>query len=178
MALCCAMNDVPALSPTSEEAIPGADLEVAQGIAAVALDRAEVRQKMFALESALLEMPQAECPLEHLFAHGVYARQMTIPKGVMLTGAIHKTTHLNVVLKGDISVATETGARRIQAPAIFVSPPGTKRAGYAHEETVWVSIHGTHETDIQALEEQLVTNDYSAFLALTAAQPELLEVEK
>jgi quercetin dioxygenase-like cupin family protein len=127
-------------------------------------DRQEVRSKLYSLESKLLQFPQRELPLEHLFAHGVYARQMFIPKGTLLTGKIHKFSHINVVLKGDISVATESGVQRIKAPAIFVAEPGTKRAGFAHEDTIFINFHGTFETDVEKLEDELVTNDYQAYL--------------
>jgi hypothetical protein len=127
-------------------------------------DRQQVRAKLFALEAKLLEFPQQELPLEHLFAHGVYARKMFIPKGTLLTGKIHKFSHINVVLIGDISVATEFGVQRIKAPAIFVAEPGTKRAGFAHEDTIFINIHGTFETDIEKLEDELVTNDYQTYL--------------
>lgn len=126
--------------------------------------RVSVRDKLYELESQLLQRAQVDIPTEHLFAHGVYSRQVTVPKGVTLTGAIHKYSHINVILKGDISVATEFGVQRIKAPAIFVAPAGSKRAGYAHEETVFINIHGTHETDVEKLEVELVTNDYAAFL--------------
>lgn len=126
--------------------------------------REEIRDKLYRLENTMLQMPQRECPLEHLFAHGIYARQMFIPKGTLLTGKIHKFSHINVVLKGDISVATEHGVQRIKAPAIFVAEPGTKRAGFAHEDTIFINFHGTFETDVSKLEEELVTNDYQAYL--------------
>jgi quercetin dioxygenase-like cupin family protein len=114
--------------------------------------------RMAKLEESLRKMPEGLAPVDHVFADGVYARCMNIPKGTMLTGKIHKTQHLNIVAKGRILVATEDGTKEISAPCIFVSEPGTKRAGYALEDTVWINIHVTDETDLDKIEEQVIDN--------------------
>lgn len=114
-----------------------------------------MRARVEALESQIEKLPQAECPVRHLFAPGIYAREMTIPAGVVLTGAVHRTEHLNIVSKGRITVSTDDGMKEVCAPFTFVSKPGTKRVGYAHEETVWTTIHATTTTDLDALVEEL-----------------------
>ncbi|MCA8407960.1 hypothetical protein LGN09_23930 [Burkholderia cenocepacia] len=114
-----------------------------------------MRARVEALESQIEKLPQAECPVRHLFAPGIYAREMTIPAGVVLTGAVHRTEHLNIVSKGRITVSTDDGMKEVCAPFIFVSKPGTKRVGYAHEETVWTTIHATTTTDLDELVEEL-----------------------
>jgi hypothetical protein len=52
------------------------------------------RAKVEALEDEIAKLPQVDCPVRHYFAPGLYAREMTIPAGVTLTGAVHKTEHL------------------------------------------------------------------------------------
>ena len=96
----------------------------------------------------------------HHFAPGVYAREMKIPKGVVVTGKIHKTTHLSIVSQGRISIATEEGNKIIEAPAIFVTKPGTKRAAYALEDTTFITIHVTEETDLEKIEQLVIAKDY------------------
>lgn len=127
--------------------------------AEVAVHRGDIQY----LESIIERMPQAEMPLRHFFAKGLYARELTIPKNCVLTGAIHKHQHINIIVKGDISVATEHGVRRIQAPYVMISEPGTKRAGFAHEETVWITVHAAQATTAEAAELELVTNDYGEY---------------
>lgn len=117
------------------------------------------REDICKLESTMLTMPQLHLEPEHHFADGIYARELTIPKGCLLTGKVHKTVHLNIVSKGDITVWTEDGMKRLSAPFTMVSRPGTKRVGYAHEETVWTTIHGTNETDLAKLELELIESD-------------------
>ncbi|WP_318827049.1 hypothetical protein [Burkholderia cepacia] len=114
-----------------------------------------MRARVEALESQIEKLPQAECPVRHIFAPGIYAREMTIPAGVVLTGAVHRTEHLNIVSKGRITVSTDDGMKEVCAPFTFVSMPGTKRVGYAHEETVWTTVHATTTTDLDALVEEL-----------------------
>lgn len=120
-----------------------------------------VRDKILHLEEEMRKLPPLEIPPVHYFAEGLYAREITIPKGTVLTGKIHKTEHLNIVSKGEISVVTEDGNRRISAPCTFVAKPGTKRVGYAHEDTVWTTIHATKERDIEKLELELIAPDYA-----------------
>jgi hypothetical protein len=107
-------------------------------------------------EQCLRKLPQLEIAPTHHFADGLYAREILIPAGCMLTGKIHRGEHLNFLMQGDITVWTEEGMKRLQAPAVIVSKPGTKRVGYAHEDTIWVTVHATHETSLEALESELI----------------------
>lgn len=120
----------------------------------VTFSRAQ-REKVERLEDAISQYPQVECPVWHHFAPGLYARKMLIRKGTVLTGAVHKTEHL-CIISGDIEVTTDEGVRRItDAHAIITSKPGAKRAGYAHEDTYWTTVHATDETDLDKLVEEL-----------------------
>lgn len=102
--------------------------------------------------------------MRHHFSKGIYAREMFIPAGTVLTGKIHRHEHLNIISAGDISVLTEEGPKRIVAPYTVVSPPGTKRLGYAHTDTVWTTIHATHETNLELLELEFITQEYEPIL--------------
>jgi quercetin dioxygenase-like cupin family protein len=133
-----------------------------------------MRAKVIALEEILLAAPQAVIPVTHRFANpgtrlGVYAREIFIPKGTVLTGKIHKTEQINFMLKGDMSVLTEEGIKRVQAPFTIVSPPGTKRVAYAHEDTVWTTVHATDETDIEKIETLFVVDTEAEYLAYCEA---------
>lgn len=110
---------------------------------------------LYELENAIAELPQVIFPLKHYFAHGLYAREMTIPQGGVLTGAVHKTEHLVVISKGVIKVFDGNETVTLSAPCTFVSQPGVKRAGYALEETVFTTFHATEERDLDKLVEEL-----------------------
>lgn len=67
---------------------------------------------------------------------------------------------------------TDNGIERIKAPCTIISKPGTKRAGYAHEDTIWTTFHATSETDPVKVEKALVVDSY---MALEESQKKLLE---
>lgn len=114
------------------------------------------REQVERLESVMRELPQIDIPTEHGFGPGFYARTITIPPDTLLTGQIHATEHVFMVTKGDITLTTDEGTVRVQAPYHAIVKPGMKRAGYAHTETVCVNIHITTETDLAKLEAALI----------------------
>jgi hypothetical protein len=123
----------------------------------------DIRSQILSLERAMKEQPQLKITPRHYIAHGLYAREITIPKGCLLTGKIHLFEHINIVSKGDISVLTDTGVKRIQAPATFIASPGIKRVGFAHEETVWTTIHAANISDPEKAEELLVVDSFEEY---------------
>lgn len=129
----------------------------------------QLQSQLMAMDAFMLAQPQVDIPVRHHFAPGVYAREMTAPAGVIVSGKVHKTEHLNILSKGEISVLTENGVKRLKAPHTFISKPGTKRIGYVHEELVWTTIHNTHETDVAKIEQDLVQDDFESIGADTVA---------
>lgn len=106
-----------------------------------------------------------DCPVRHIFAPGVYLREMTIPKGTVIIGKIHKHAHPNIISQGKVRVVTETGSHELTAPHTFVSEVGTKRVVYAIEDTIWTTVHVTDETDLAKIEDHVIAKDYSELSA-------------
>lgn len=100
-------------------------------------------------------------PLKHTFGDGLYVRDLTIPKGSLVVGKIHKKRTLNLLLKGDITILTENGLKRIKAPHYFIAPPGNKKIGYTHEDTIWLNILATNETDLDKIEDEFIAKDFN-----------------
>ncbi|MDT7514550.1 hypothetical protein [Rhodoferax mekongensis] len=123
-----------------------------------------MREKVQALEDAILELEQADCPVRHHFAPGMYAREITIPKGVVLTGAIHKTDNLVVLSKGKLQLVTEEGTTIVEAPCTLMCKAGAKNAALALEESVWTNFFPTTETDTDKLVELLTESKASELL--------------
>lgn len=130
-------------------------------------DPLALREQIQSLEDQMAQMPQVELEVRHHYADGLYARELRIPAGVALTGAVHLFEHLNIISQGEILVATEDGPRHVVAPATIVSRPGTKRLGLALTDTVWTTIHAnpTNEQDVLRLEQQLVVKTHDALTA-------------
>jgi hypothetical protein len=126
---------------------------------------AVIRQSIQKFAQFLMTLEnQIEFPVEHTLIDGVYTRTLFIPKGSFLVGKIHLKECVNIVAKGDISILTETGMGRIQAGHIAVSKPGIQKLGYAHEDTVFVNVFRTDETDINKIEAEIASETHSPHL--------------
>ncbi len=121
------------------------------------------------LEKIMLAMPQVKIKVIEHWSRGVYAREIHIPAGTALTGRIHKFANLNILSKGEMSVTTDAGVARVQAPFTVVSPPGTKRIAYAHTDCVWTTIHGTDETDTDLIEVEFTAGSEQEYLTFAEA---------
>lgn len=108
------------------------------------------------LQGKLSELEQTDFPVTHHFAPNVYARQMDAKAGTLVISKMHATEHLNMLMKGSLTIMTEDGIQFLQAPAIITSKAGTKRIGYFHEDTTWVTVHPTIETDLDAIESLVI----------------------
>lgn len=153
-------------------------IDAPNDVAVLPIDAMTMRQKVNAIEARMRQMDQIEIPVRHYFSQGVYAREIQIPKGALLTGKIHKYQQLNILSKGDISVLTEDGVKRVQAPFTIVSPPGTKRVAIAHEDCVWTTIHGTEETDVDKIEAHFIAQDETEYLTFCQETLKLVEGDK
>ena len=136
------------------------------------------------IKTGLLRDCASECLLKHYFSPihaeygcAAYARQIFLPKDSLVIGKIHRHAHLNFILQGKVSVATEFGKKYYQAPMIFISEPGLKRAVFAIEDTVWVTVHLTKynsEDDLDKIEDEVISPTY-AELGLFSETKELLK---
>ena len=122
-----------------------------------ALSSETMRQQVEMLQAAGLALPpdaQLVFETRHYLSGGVYGREIFIPAGAWLVGAVHAQDTLNVVI-GDISVTTDDGMRRITGYQTLPSKAGTKRAGLAYADTFWITFARTDETDLEAIEDEL-----------------------
>jgi quercetin dioxygenase-like cupin family protein len=115
-------------------------------------------------------------PIDENYGCGTYARQMFIPKGTLIVGKIHRHQHLNFIMQGKVSVSTEFGPKYFEAPCIFVSEIGLKRAVIAEEDTLWVTVHLTKhlgEENLDKMEEEVIAPSYKE-LGLIDSTKELI----
>lgn len=129
-------------------------------------EKLRIRSLIYGLQDMMLDLPEedrieTDPLLTHYFAPGVYVRQMHIPKGMVVVGKIHKTKHVSIISSGHVTVATESGREDIYGPYTFINQPGDKRAVYAHEDTIWTTIHPTDETDLEKIEDEVIAKDYA-----------------
>ena len=157
------------------------------------LDKVAFREKILTAQERMQELIKdnlmadalPSCTLTHTYTPiheeygcGTYARQMFIPKGTLIIGKIHRHEHLNFIMKGRVSVSTEFGAQHFEAPCTFVSEVGLKRAVYAEEDTIWVTVHMTKftgEENLDKMEAELIAPSYDD-MGLIASVEELQRI--
>ncbi len=121
------------------------------------------RQKVMVLEDYIRAVlpPVTEFVTKHHFAPGIYMREFHLPAGVVVTGKIHRTEHLNVIVQGHCSVNCLGKELDINAVYSFVSLAGVKKAVYAHTDTVWMTVHRTDEIDLDRIEEEVIVESFA-----------------
>lgn len=135
-------------------------------------DAGEIKQRRVDIadfESVLSKLPGAVLgdspimPLTHMFADGIYCRQIEIPAGAICVGKIHRHKHPNILLKGRVHVFTEgAGYEDLEAPVFMISEPGTKRAVHAITDAIWITFHRTDSVDLEEIEKEVITPDYQS----------------
>lgn len=116
-----------------------------------------MQTKVDTLEAELSRLPQIEFPLVHRFTPGLYIREIFMPKGSVIISKVHRTEHPYIISKGHAVVWTENdGVQHLRAPHCGITPPGTRRVLYIHEDCVWTTFHPTAETDLEVIESQII----------------------
>lgn len=161
-------------------------IQPVKGIEAFASE--QLARNTIAFEKLARELPfvenkegnvgRTELRVEHHFSYGVYARTLYIPKDCTLSGNIHKYENLNILLKGRLRVSIDNKIEEIEAPFTTVSPPGTKRIAWALEDSIWMTIHGTHERDLKLIEKVFIAHNEQEYLEFVGHNQLALELSK
>lgn len=105
-------------------------------------------------------------PTDEDYGCSTYARELFMPKGMVIVGKLHKKAHLTFLMKGTMLVVSEDGgSKRLTGPMTFVSPAGVKRAFYIEEDSTLVCVHLTKETkeeDLDKVEDEVISPTYEA----------------
>jgi hypothetical protein len=106
----------------------------------------------------------------HYHTPDLYGRRIVVPAGVVFTTKVHKSDHIAVCLRGYITVVDELGIRvDVQAPDVFVTPKGTQRFIYVHEEVEWLTVHHCEEQEMDKVEKALVCETMEEYNRLLEA---------
>lgn len=127
----------------------------------------EFRAKAFAFERAALKAEQVPVRSEYHFGHKVAAKTIYAPANTIMTGRIHLFENLNMLVQGEMEIATESGIITLIAPCLVESPPGTKRVVQTITDCIWMTIIGTSERDPDKIEALYTVNDEQEYLALS-----------
>ena len=109
----------------------------------------------------------------HYHTAALYGRRIVVPAGVVFTTKVHKTDHIAVALRGHITIVDEHGNKKdVRAPDVFITPKGTHRAIYVHEEIEWLTVHHCEEQDIDRIEKELVCESMAEYQHLQLEAPQ------
>jgi hypothetical protein len=98
----------------------------------------------------------------HYFAKGVYARSLLIPAGTCVVGKLHNFSRICIVASGTCTFINEFEKQTVSAPWVGEFKEGSKTAVLAHEDCLWVAVHGTEFTDKKDLL-TLVSSDHEEY---------------
>lgn len=110
----------------------------------------EHTQKLMAFEEAArAEGADVDCSTWHTHHHcdGTYVREFRLPADHAVTGQVHRYPCINIIAKGRVRVTQHDGTKDYEAGDLYISEAGEKKALYAYEDTVFMTIHATEETD-------------------------------
>ena len=100
-------------------------------------------------------------PVKHTFADGCYIREIFNPAGLLLVTKIHKKKHPFFLMKGKMSILTEDGVKTVEAPHNGITPSGTKRVIFTHEDCVFITVHATDKETPEEVEEDVIAKDFN-----------------
>ena len=101
--------------------------------------------------------------LNHYRIPGVYARELKLKAGTILTGKIHNFESMGILSQGRMRILTSEGAKIVEAPYVTVDKPGIKRLGVCETDCTFVSIHRTDAETIEDIEDELVSDTFEQF---------------
>jgi len=114
------------------------------------------QDSIYQLQEIMKDFPQAPVVTRHHFSDGMYAREMVMPPGSLVVGALHKSKHLFSVVSGECEISSVHEREKITAPYLGETVPGTKRVIYSETGCTWIAYHPTHLTDISEIEKALI----------------------
>lgn len=140
----------------TENATPAVTDSGAGGLVPFEVPENPTYEQIRALEHEIAKLPAVETPVTHHFADGVYGREIFLSAGTVITGKIHRFSTLNILLDGELHITTDEGVKRVQAGAVFVTEPGTKKVCYAHTDARFLNVHPTRLRDVSAIEAKFI----------------------
>lgn len=118
---------------------------------------------MMELQEAVAQLPETLFPSGHHFAEGIYVRETFLPAGSIVVGKIHRYSTVNLITLGMVKAFNPEQPENdkiMVAPFTFVSPPGSKRAVFAIQDSIWCTVHQSSSQDLDTLEDEFIVKDY------------------
>lgn len=160
------MNDVEILSPQAKGMkIPSKDFRMAL----LRVEKAMRESKGFRHKDSYT--------LKHEFTEGQYIRTLFVPAGNFIMSYVHKDSYPMFMLQGDWTEIGQDSNERIGAPQVFMSKAGSQKMGFAHTDTIWVTVHLNPDNgqDIDKIEERIYDLHYNNLISMDDDEKELIK---
>ena len=106
----------------------------------------------------------------HYHTDELYGRRIVVPTDTVFTTKVHKSDHIAVCLRGHITIMDEHGNRTdVVAPDVFITPKGTQRFIFVHDEVEWLTVHHCEEQEMDKIEKALVCDTMAEYNRLLEA---------
>ncbi len=108
-------------------------------------------QKVRALETALLVLPQEPLSTSHLIHAGTYSRTICVPAGIVITGALIKIPTV-VIVHGDVIVYTDGKPLHLIGYNVLPASAGRKQVFVAKSDTYITALFPTQSKTVPECE--------------------------
>jgi len=110
-------------------------------------------------ETDVVPLDEESTQMEHFFSEGIYARKMVISAGTRVPTHKHVYDHLSILAQGRVRVAVGPVSKEYVAPAMIEIKKNIAHTIMAVEDSVWFCVHATTATDVESLEQTIITKD-------------------
>lgn len=113
----------------------------------------EAIDKVRKAEASALELPQIDLPIQHNLHAGMYARTVTVPAGMVITGALIKIPTL-LIVDGHCDVFTGAETVVLEGRHVIQASANRKQAFLAHTDTHLTMLFPTSATTVEQAENE------------------------
>lgn len=130
--------------------------------------------KVSVLEKQLLSLPQVDIVTRHVLHAGMYARTITIPAGIVLTGALIKCPTL-LAVSGDVLMSLgDADGIRITGTVVVPASAGRKQVFMTYAETTVTMVFPTNARTVAEAEAEFTDEAEALFSRRNPSRNELL----
>lgn len=100
-----------------------------------------------------------EPDIKHIFADGLYAKEVHIPAGMWLQKHQHTFTHFSILARGKVAVTAGDVQTIYQAPACIEIKANVSHELEALQDSTWYCVHAVDEADEEEIDEVLISKE-------------------
>lgn len=120
-------------------------------------------KKIRRLEDAAMQQEQVQIETMHSFHAGMYTRTITIPAGVLVSGALMKIATI-LIVSGEVTLFNGVVSVRLSGYNVLEGMPGRKSVFLAHTDTSMSMVFPTQAKTVDEAEQEF-TEEFEKLLS-------------